>query len=62
MIDQERGDMDNTQYDLKVIICHIGTAQQGHYVSIVRHNQTWYHLNNHIIRQVPQSYEKPYPD
>jgi ubiquitin carboxyl-terminal hydrolase 9/24 len=42
-------------YNLKGAVIHIGTAEQGHYISIIQDrenpNGKWYEFNDHIVKE-----------
>jgi ubiquitin C-terminal hydrolase len=45
-------DLQNTTYNLRGIIYHMGSVHGGHYVSIINHNDKWYLCDDASVSEV----------
>ena len=48
-------DIDDSQYELFALTVHIGTLNNGHYVSCTKRNGKWYLFNDEDYEQIKES-------
>lgn len=53
----------NTMYDLYGVVCHTGTMEGGHYVSLCKNpeSSSWFKFDDHEVSEVSPTYVKSNP-